>query len=729
MIKSKPSKCANYLPGQGLSHHSSKEKLVVFHDKPGGIEEGEVFCIQNEEYFDYLKEVLQVKMWATDINELKNFFKAKYHNELQKTYLEYTKKQQQERPSEPIETFDNFLDKYFFNALQTIAAMHRKMLAFNSLQSSEKNKLGQLVEIPPATLEDNALIVQQKKVIDSEVQAMAEKFEDNPVLFTLLHECVKSPSGKTLKKFAIKLNTKEPPVNLLGKASVNPSISRIQATSAVQNARLKKITTQAMYMAKQTSIEKSNDEAVKEVIATEHAQAAGMNTQRGFVAMGKWENEALGPKLMVGFEWGEGVSDMTKLPTLARDHFTQNSFENFAFKGSPSKQILAYQKGGQWYSATHLIKDVGKLYGAVFLRHADYDGIGSKFQNKMVRLVHDDTGNPVIEFFGIDFGKAYKTSVQYSDDLSFSSGKKMKNYELFMDTLLSDRMSGVHVIAKQHGIELPKTIAEEFQSDTKEIEENSHLAPFDIQIQMFEGRIKDLNQQMSTKEIDGVQAVRIAKKKIAAYEKIVQNVRNFKQKAIDRDKALLDLMQKTGRLYLTKKELNFLSNFEKLLAGNKIRTTVKDTHPPVFLNHIQLDTKDRNAVNFKISRGKRPLEVTIQGTICYQLSMSKPMHIPQEVLKQLKQRGVSLRGLDIFIPTEKFDTILTQVLTEENIAELARKTYCPPKQKKSFEDALQDDQRPTLTLGTSQSLSPKIPEPPKQDGARGPLPRRCRSRL
>ena len=353
-------------------------------------------------------------------------------------------------------------------------------------------------------------------------------------------------------------------------------------------------------------------EAVLESIATKHAVMSGMPAQFMQTFPGSWEKDIGKPKILTFSVWEKmhTFEDLCKTDETLGFSLQVTGGINGTFSDS---SYMAYKnEEGQLISASHLVIDLGQQLG-LMLRHFDRDAMGKAVQNKGIRF-EADPNNPdkqVIKMFGIDFGHAFVEPLKnVRDDFTFeqptnSDAKNLVNYDAFYDTLYSDRMVGIQVLAKQYAINVPDEVKasypEVWGDQGAHIKVGSHLQPFIEERTYYEDKLTDAKQRRNSASYFS-SAHSSAKQEIAAYEQILKGIDHAQSMLHANDQQLLEVFQQ--RIHLTREEVDLLDNIEKLISDPS--TTSHDGE--VYLNYLRVEREARIPVQLIQQDGKPELD-------------------------------------------------------------------------------------------------------------------------
>ena len=568
---------AIHLPGIILND------IISLGDKPGGIEPGLLFYIRDQNYYALLQSVL-------DDNLNDKIILAGHEHALDKLYQQYLEKCEHER-EKPLKV------------LSKEAYLNQGLIAGKTALINVKNvvDLEKLFPSHPVLFTITVDLIEEKnkaKALDEKISAWMIKLDfKDPSHFTRKIFGIKrvAPSRRRAEKTTTSKKKGEAAKNkALKKGLTLAEAERAQKMAIKKYAR---IYNAARWIAQGSRVSQSI-EAVREVVATNHARLTGLDCQMIQCVDGQWQIEDGIPKVLIAAVWEKGFSTFDELKKAKR------TLPGLEFRGGENlseSNYLAYEKTpGQWVSASHFIPHLGQ-HLALFLRHGDRDALGKIGQNKGISF--DEAGNP--KLFGIDFGKSFKLPKlldSLQDDFSFlqpsqDDGTNLVNYALFYDTPYVDRMAGIHILAKQHGLKLtlPDHVRQSFADiwDDTAIQAGSHLQAFDTEIDHFRSLLQEKKRQLRINKMALKEKI-ILKNQVKSYQKIIKAIEKMKAVSIRNDEKILAVF--SARLLLTDKELSLIDNLEKLIA---VKASQVSKNGEVSLNHLQVDRKDRISLQFQ----------------------------------------------------------------------------------------------------------------------------------
>ncbi|KTC76828.1 hypothetical protein [Legionella brunensis] len=361
---------------------------------------------------------------------------------------------------------------------------------------------------------------------------------------------------------------------------------------------------------------KANKEALREFVGTRLAGIFSDKNQRQEIT---WIRGPSGPHALLACGWKNGLRELKE--------FLHGGGEP-DYNGVLVEDLEAPVK-----RAKH-VPGLGRnlIFGIAI---GDRDGIGKEGQNKGF------AGNA---FYGFDYGKPYEgdgVCGSLRDDFTFTNpGAKApefmrgsgtfgfarhimyRNYSIFYDTPLSERMIGVHILKKMITGENPSEevlksypgLRQELyriQANTPTTEnllnrlgQIRRECPEDSPI---EGLIDNLSMQVSTGKLSPfdlyfaeikMDLIAQAQKTGMDFDELVDHLKTIDKwaaKATVSNQQILDVFAQ--RLLLTKDEINFLDKMEKIVSP----TTVMSPDGEAFLNQMQI-TKPSERIPFQLTK-------------------------------------------------------------------------------------------------------------------------------
>lgn len=681
-------------------------------DKPGGIEPGNLVMVRDLNYFNAMKDILNELRGQTLHTLVNDKVRAKW----QEIVEQLADKIQFEQKISP----DKAMEQAKIQLLQQITEIE---LSINSVQSIEELELA---------FQQNAALF---GLVQTKINERNDKLEKN-----------NKEEDKVLT-WCIKLDFKDSRSQL---QHVGPGRRRAEQTNTSKK-KGQKVKLKAEKQARKKGLpedvvkakgERAYRKAVRqhafihnlgrwfvgnkleqcidatlEKVATRHAQDAGMDVQTIHTIEGRWDNDQTTPKTLVAIVWEKKFKTFSDLVN-----------DGYEFSGGPNLSDSNYlTKNG--HSQSHKIDGLGQQL-ALALRHGDRDMIGKVGQNKGII----DNGNKK-SFFGIDFGHAFKNKTlldSLQDDFTFlqpsdNDRKNLVNYAMFYDTPASDRMQGIHIIAKQHGLPVPEEIKKSYPEvwQNKAIQPGGHTKAFNEEISSINEKINTIHAEIQQlkqdkhganplKKIKIQHDINKHKAKIKNYKKMMKKIDKTKNIALDNDFKIMRVFH--DKLNQTKEEITLTDHLEKLISPNVSNTSANGQ---VTLNHLRVPREDRIPVRFEMdARTHRPQVTNGQYTLTIGEGFDH-----QKIDAFIEQHQIQGMALDmekgqIKVDTQALPGILQQ-LTENNI--LAFKEG--PDASLSQKDRLLNNTKRSMSFGQSATAVPKMPatesEPePKPSGPR-----------
>ncbi|MBS0289314.1 MAG: hypothetical protein JSS07_04665 [Proteobacteria bacterium] len=378
---------------------------------------------------------------------------------------------------------------------------------------------------------------------------------------------------------------------------------------------------------------KVNSDAMIETIATKLARAKGCQTQNIEILNGTYENDS--PKFVTMVTWTPGCLDFSdKLKgKKAQGVLVAHSLEGevlkidkegnilikkeigiehqyFKIDKNKNQQIITKDQKNEFntikqaydeafYVSENKIDGLGESL-ITFISLGDRDGIGKKGQNKA--YIPGKSGK--MQFFGIDFGKAYQGPNpiigSLKDDFSFENPKssppkswfvdeRFHNYSMLYDNPLREKMKGIYLLAALRGklLEPLKTqIADEYKSTDPDFAQKLSNYPgspgIDFDLEIIEEQINHFQNKKQENP-----------KKAKEFENYITKLEEIKELAKNTDDKILEIF--SNRMQLLPSQIDVLDSIEKLTARKAHRLT---SDGKVILNHIRIDNADRISWQF-----------------------------------------------------------------------------------------------------------------------------------
>lgn len=327
--------------------------------------------------------------------------------------------------------------------------------------------------------------------------------------------------------------------------------------------------------------DEENMNATREVMATEIAAKWGMKTHQQALCESSYSDGHI--KFSTISTW---ENNFTPLTNEQEDLDDEDSKFGIVIKGGDynyGNYIAEPDTTGQ-YRSYNKIKNLGE-HLALAIVLADTDHISSTGRNKgKIRCKDSTDANELYELFYIDMGQSLRRLenpllkyVQDDFSLNLPASSKFKNFSVFSDTPLSEKMRGIYRLHKlRTGNMPPDYILDEydplFKAELGAIEEDADLEVFDRYETLF-------NERYNT-----------GKKTAAAYKEYLKQIQRAKRNHPQDTRKLL--IKFNADKILTVEEANLPGNIndvQVLEILNKCQKRFKD-----FIQHYNL-----NAVKYK----------------------------------------------------------------------------------------------------------------------------------
>jgi len=270
---------------------------------------------------------------------------------------------------------------------------------------------------------------------------------------------------------------------------------------------------------------------------------------------------------------------------------------------------------------------------ALLLFQGDRDALGSKGQNK--KLFKG-------KLFGIDFGNSFrkenKAVASMKDDFSFTQPDDVfKNFSMFDDCPLSEKMAGFHYLRKLATGKMPSD--EVLDSFPKHVREQLENIEGNSLFQIFEQYRSHLEE---------LKGSTWSKSRIKQLDQMIKAVDKRSEHAVESWYKMQETFK--DRMNYTKEELDFVENLEKLTS----KTSLRSLDNTMLLNHIRVDKR----VPWDMKKAEDgSYEFTIRSEDQLMINDAKRM---------LEQSG-----LDFNIQTP-FENIIQIEVTSEHFIELSK---------------------------------------------------------
>ncbi len=499
-----------------------------------------------------------------------------------------------------------------------------------------------------------------------------------------------------------------------------------------------------------------NAEAITETIATKIASVRGCYTQDIETVKGTYEEGS--PKIVTMVTWTPGCRDLTgklmggdakmrniivaqsKKGEIIKIDKNDNLLIKREIKEGVYKYIKIDTKGNSTEYSEGNLKLIKKEYDTAkavsedkidglgeslitYISLGDRDGIGKKGQNKAVTPAPGKR----FQFFGIDFGKAFKGENpivgSLRDDFSFKEpvgsfprslfdDTRFVNYSIMYDNPLREKMKGVYLLAALRGLLTDphkEKIAKEYEATDKAFAEKLRNHPVD-------GLNSDL--MLIDKEITHyLNEAAAFPEKADEFKIYIERLNDIRAIAVKTDNTILKVFEK--RLKLLPSQIDILEKMEKLTAH---KAHILSSDGKVILNHIQVKNKNRipwqfddhgNLVSGPITRD---LGAVIQKftTLTENLSRHAKTLNPKDadlesLLAHLKSVKFTEAGIKIPKLTDKQQAAFSKYITEESIAIIQDlPEYRNDTKRKAFHDRLKalNSSKNTVSVLPATVVSP-----------------------
>ncbi len=487
----------------------------------------------------------------------------------------------------------------------------------------------------------------------------------------------------------------------------------------------------------------SNAEAIIESLSTKIAAKRGMAAQEIDTVDGAYENNA--PKVATIVTWANGCRDLSgklsgstdwssvvvtwdknDMPVKVDDKGNIIRTNEKDAKGNIISYEIIDAKGKvdvaskAQYDAAKAVSDdrIAGLGESLisFISMGDRDGIGKAGQNKAIMKLDPPQGNKRFQFFGIDFGKSYKsqnTIVQsLRDDFSFdnpaSRQSRFVNYSMLYDNPLRDKMKGIYLLSALRG---------EINEDFKEVVAKAYEAKgdkvFADKLRAYPASVGGIDSDLKLIDAEIKKYEDLANKPDATevqkeqYQHYAQRLKGMKDIAKETDKVILDKFAE--RRNLTPDQIDILDNIEKL--------TARETHSlspdgKVQLNHLRVESQDRCAWQLQDNKNGT-FNLVCQETqnllqVKQRLLALKDPNI-NDLLAKAKVENKQLLIADL---TKEQLAKLSQHLTEDKVAKTRDLPYRTQAMLDKFHERIKEDEKlqakPEVQLGPQRFDNPIV---------------------
>lgn len=704
--------------------------FIYIMDKPVGIEEGMIgISVDNASYQNFIKE--QLASLETGTNENKRLI-AKYNQiknleEYQKLTTEQEKinflihHKQHVKHRYPVTLSD--LNKTFFNfgklhEVKAFRAYYENVGMGGLLFSEYKNKIGVEKGMHFAAEIDKFIHAEK----DAEQKVFMVK-QDGKLSFGRtgpgVRRILKTEIGQ---KFQILANP-----FVVGATGGLSLLAFAGATYAWRGALLSRGT-----------ISTVNSDAIVETIATKIANIRGFDSQEIEKIKGDY-GKGGPPKIGTVVTWSAdckdgtgrlagGEKNKTNVMVCCDDENNHIKVDknNKMIRPMPdpnNKDKLIYIRDGKKVPKSvydkamavseYRVAGLGESLTS-FICMGDRDGIGEVGQNKVFKKIDPPQGKFTLQFFGIDFGKAYEKANpiinpkigNLQDDFSFNNPENRKerflNASMLYDNPLRDKMKGIYLMAALRN----KLSEEQKQRIVAEYRASGDVAFAD----KLAGYPKSLEDKYKN-ELTGKRTwlengdLFLLKKEENEYRSLADKSKNpdvteeeqkhylayadrlgeIYKTAKQTDDKVLEIFAK--RLALTPSQIDVLDNLEKLTA-KKVHILSPDGK--VILNHIRVDNKSRTAWQLEPSADGKTFVLSCDSKGSDILSRLKTIpEIAKEIgLSNTKKDPNDANKIIITLSKAQFENI-SKVLTEEKVAEVrGLKQYRTEAVKEAFDREL-----------------------------------------
>ncbi|MCS5710557.1 hypothetical protein [Candidatus Berkiella aquae] len=472
---------------------------------------------------------------------------------------------------------------------------------------------------------------------------------------------------------------------------------------------------------KNNSTTSVNSDAIVESLSTKLAAIRGMDVQGIDTIQGTYQNGA--PKVVTAVSWRPGCLDLSnklaggsnfdsvivswdgksKLPhkvalidgveyTIRATGKDKNDkptgFEKISPEGKVSPATRKeYEKGH--YVSNDNIRGLGESLLS-FLAMADNDGMGKVGQNKAIIPIDPPDGNYTQQFFGIDFGKAYKGPNPIvgtlKDDFSFDNPqdfrKRFVNYSALYDNPLREKMKGVYLLAALRGKldddEKAKIIDEYRKS-------NDHAFADKLQAHPKDGVKNGDLELIETQIAEYYKLAAENPKQKKEYEEYAKRLTGILKIANDTDESILKTFEK--RMHLTPTQIDLLDNLEKLTANNAHTLSPDGT---VKLNHIRVENGDR--IPWQLNKNDDGTFDLVCEDDNRQLNVIRDrLKKAPEILAQLTEENGKFCAKNL--TTDQVNQ-LSQQINEEKVANARGLAYRTQETRNNFHERLRQADKP-----------------------------------
>lgn len=484
-----------------------------------------------------------------------------------------------------------------------------------------------------------------------------------------------------------------------------------------------------------------NSDAIVETLATKVANIRGFESQEMETIRGDY-GKGKPPKIATIVTWSTGCEDMTgrlsggekdktnvivacdenkhpikvdinnKIIRIIPDKADPKNPKKFKyFRGEKEVSKSTYDKA--FSVSDDRVMGLGESLTS-FICMGDRDGIGEMGQNKVLKHLIPPKGKHTLQFFGIDFGKAYEKKnpilKTLQDDFSFINPTARKerflNVSVLYDNPLREKMKGIYLMAALRNKLTPEqkaSIVKEYR-DSGDVDFADKLEGYPDSLKSkYETELKSspTSEQLWTQNGDlflikkeeneyrlkaNKTSDPVERENYLAYAKRLSDI--YKT-AKETDDKVLEIFSK--RMTLTPSQIDVIDNLEKLTAKR-----VHEFSPDgkVLLNHIRVENKDRTAWQIESVNNADNFRLTCDSTKPETI-LAKLKTVPG-LEDQLNISNVTYKNnkLVLVITKEQLASI-SKILTEDKVAEARQLTHFRSADKKSeFHTQLNEPSKP-----------------------------------
>ncbi len=482
----------------------------------------------------------------------------------------------------------------------------------------------------------------------------------------------------------------------------------------------------------------SNADAIIEATSTKMASKRGVTSQEINTIEGTYTNGM--PKVATIVTWSPGCRDLSDklkgstdfssvvvtwdknekpVKVDANGHILRTKDKND--KG----EITSYEKvikGGKVLPCSKAEYDNAKMVSddtiaglgeslITFISMGDRDGIGKAGQNKAIMPLEKRMNNQRYQFFGIDFGKAYKQPnpivASLRDDFSFdnpsSRQSRFVNYSMLYDNPLRDKMKGVYLLGALRGKlsdEQKEVVAKEYEASGDKLFADK-LRTYPASQGGLNCDIKIIEDEINKYEAlaNDPQSTQVQKEQYLHY---AQRLKDMKKVAVDTDTVILDKFE--ARLNLTPTQIDLLDNIEKLTA-KAAHTASPDGK--VQLNHLRVEREDRAAWQL-LHNNDDTFTLWCEETTKQNEIKQRLLALSDPAIDDILNRAIIEKGkLMLKDLTKNEIKLLSQHITEENVAKTRHLPLRTQAMRDSFHHRLKMADKPQVKKDKVIRLGPR----------------------